>query len=105
MVATPARVSGLVDATQVVAGRAHACAVLTGGSVAGWGDNRARAVGAIEPRTAPAPVAVPGVTAAQVSASCEATCARRADGAVWCWGARYRAPGEPAGRPVAVALP
>jgi hypothetical protein len=100
----PQRVIDISDVEAVSAGRGHSCAVLPGAAVACWGDNRTRAVGAIEPRVAPVPVAIPGVTATQVTASCEATCARGVDGAVVCWGGRYRAPGGAAGRPVAIPL-
>ncbi len=88
MVAAPARVSGLVDATQVVAGRAHACALHADGTVSCWGAGERGQIGDGARVSRPTPVAVGGLRGVvEISAGRDHTCARRGDGTVACWGA------------------
>jgi alpha-tubulin suppressor-like RCC1 family protein len=95
-VPTSVPLSGL--ATGVSTGLdSHACALLTGGPVACWGENELGALGhdpATDPMCPPsnvpcsaAPVAVNGVTGATaVRAGSGVTCALVGDGGVSCWG-------------------
>ena len=84
---------GITTATAVSSGYKHACAVLQDGTVQCWGDNSSGQLGGRSPTdstlplTVPVPVAVAGLTGAtSVSAGDDTTCAKRADGSVWCWG-------------------
>ena len=74
-------------AARVVAGRAHACALLPDGTVACWGDNQVGQLGDAtrEPRNRP--VLVRGVDGAEaIAAGADHTCALRKGGGVFCWG-------------------
>jgi len=74
---SPVAVSGLADATSVVAGARHTCAIRRTGAVACWGAP-----------FGPSPVVVVGAEgASQLSAGAEHTCGLRADGSAVCWGA------------------
>ncbi|MBL8625785.1 MAG: hypothetical protein JNK64_31015 [Myxococcales bacterium] len=71
-------------------GRDHACAVDSAGAVWCWGDDRAgmtRGGGDGPPALTPVRVPVPAAVV-EVAAGSDATCARAADGAAWCWGGR-----------------
>lgn len=77
------------DATQVVAGDAHACALDRSGAVWCWRSNEQGQLGDGGAEDQQGPVRVvdlPPVTS--LSAGAEHTCARTAKGDVWCWGAR-----------------
>lgn len=85
----------LANVGQVTAGIAHVCALGTGddaGTVWCWGDNRAGQLA--QPGTvssANVPTAVEGLgEAVQIDAGGRTTCARLADGTVWCWGFNLR---------------
>ncbi|MET0229687.1 MAG: hypothetical protein ABW186_02000 [Rhodanobacteraceae bacterium] len=91
---TPTRVNGLAGAVVAMSANAwHTCAILEGGALQCWGDNAFGELGthagdvspnnpvAVEPVTVPLPDA-----AAEVSLGLDHTCARLADGSVWCWG-------------------
>lgn len=104
---------------RVEAGGAHACALADDGTVSCWGSNvdgrlgtRAPCVGAspaapwqldplvhgapTRPDFCPAPMPVPGVDRiTHLAVASELTCARRADGAVLCWGRGGVGPGDP----------
>jgi alpha-tubulin suppressor-like RCC1 family protein len=91
---TPLRValdgeSAWMKATQVACGWAHSCAILEGGEVACWGDNRAGQLGpdaAFVPGVS-TPVAVElGARALELRAGHDHTCARTVEGRVTCWG-------------------
>lgn len=87
----PVPVAGLGGtATQLVAGRAHTCALIAGGSVQCWGDNLESQLA--DPNVFPgssAPVDVPGLAApaVQLASGADHVCARLQGGAVQCWGA------------------
>jgi alpha-tubulin suppressor-like RCC1 family protein len=93
----PVEVPDLTDAVEVVAGDAHTCVRAAGGRVWCWGNNVDAQLGAgtasAAPNPTPRPVrlgasALRGVVA--LAAGAEHTCARRADGAVLCWGRHDR---------------
>lgn len=91
-------------ATQVVAGDAHVCALLTGGSVKCWGrnDDGQLGIGSNENAFTPASVAL-SEPAIALAATASTTCAILMSGDVTCWGAIARindgddsdAPAEP----------
>ncbi|MBL8685273.1 MAG: hypothetical protein JNK05_39205 [Myxococcales bacterium] len=87
--ATPVTVFGLSDAVEVSAGAFHACARRLSGRVVCWGWNQQGQVGS--GATGPsfnAPVEVVGLTdAVEISCGGLHSCARRASGAIVCWGA------------------
>ena len=79
-------------AQAISGGYNHTCAVVAGGSVWCWGDNREGQLGTVLPdnphKHSPVPVKVgnlPG-PAKQVSAREDSTCATLEDGSIWCWG-------------------
>jgi alpha-tubulin suppressor-like RCC1 family protein len=75
--------------TQVTVGDGHACALVVQGTLRCWGNNEVGQVGTPE-FDAPVlePVAVPGMDdVVSVAAGEGHTCAVRADGSAWCWGA------------------
>jgi len=78
----------LTGAASISAGGPHACAVMTDGTAACWGDN---AFGELGDGTAgvavPEPTAVVGLAGIQaITAGAAHTCALEADGSVACWG-------------------
>jgi hypothetical protein len=84
--------SNLVNSVmQASAGRYHACAVETDGTLWCWGANDQGQLGvglddgSTETDT-PIQVTSLGSSVAQVSAGGESTCAVKADGSAWCWG-------------------
>lgn len=77
-----------VQAAALTAGNAHACALLTDGTVRCWGANYRGQLGDGTTTFRSAPVRVAGLTGAvAIAAGDKHTCALRDDGAVWCWGA------------------
>ncbi len=85
---TPTPVSGITGATAIGAGDAHACAVLSGGSVSCWGSNTWGELGdGSTGGSSSTPVAVTGLTGATaVAADDGQTCALLQSGGVDCWG-------------------
>ena len=92
----PVAVNGIANATEITAGEAHTCALLTGGTIDCWGENLSGQLGD-GTDTGPdscggsacstTPVRVTGITnAIQVAAGGEQTCALLTDGTVDCWG-------------------
>ena len=82
-----APIPNVEGALGITVGYRHACALLAGGQVTCWGDNRSGqlGVGTNQPMAKAAPVA--GLDeVVEISAGWFHTCARRADGAVLCWG-------------------
>jgi alpha-tubulin suppressor-like RCC1 family protein len=83
----PAPVSGLTNASQVVAGNDHACARLASGSVVCWGSNSSGQLGNGTTTDSNLPVPVTGIAnATDIAAGEKFTCARLATGSVACWG-------------------
>jgi len=86
--ATPARVQGITNATQVSAGGAHTCARLsTNGVVKCWGSNSYGQLGDNSQTARLQPVSVSGLNGvAEIGAGEDFTCARLLVGGVRCWG-------------------
>jgi alpha-tubulin suppressor-like RCC1 family protein len=86
----PVGVTGLTDAVEIAAGGDRACARRASGAVVCWGSNFYDQLG--DGMTgglgfSDVPVAVVGLSdAVEVAAGPRQTCARRASGAVVCWG-------------------
>ena len=82
----PEEVIDVRNATAVTSGENFNCALIAGGSVQCWGDNKVEQLG-IGPSASTAPVTVMGVTGAKSISSGHAhTCAVVAGGRVQCWG-------------------
>lgn len=88
----PVRVAGITTARKVLAGDAHACAVLADATVRCWGENRNGETGGTTSYAAAArelvtPSVVPGLTdVVDVALTYGSTCARTRTGDVHCWG-------------------
>ena len=84
---TPSALPGWSAVEDFAPGASHACAVLTGGSVACSGDNASGQLGGPTPAQSTSPITVPGITSASaIASSATASCALLADGTVTCWG-------------------
>ena len=86
--ATPVTVSALASAPlAIAAGGQHTCALLSGGTVACWGDNHYGQLGDGSQVSSSTPVTVAGLNnATALVAGLRHTCALRADHTVTCWG-------------------
>ena len=86
--ATPAGVVGVTDAVEVGCGLRFCCARRASGRVSCWGENTFRQLGNGGTESAQTtPVDVTGLTdAASIALGDSFVCARRAGGAVVCWG-------------------
>lgn len=84
----PELVTGIDNATVIVAGYSHSCAALASGEVKCWGwNNRDQSSSAADGSHIPAPVTVPGIQdAIQIAASQFHNCALLGSGEVKCWG-------------------
>lgn len=83
----PAPVGGVTDATRLVAGVMHACALVKDGRVWCWGFGTSGEVGGGSFDVVPTAVAVAGITdAIDIAAGTSHTCALRKGGRVACWG-------------------
>jgi alpha-tubulin suppressor-like RCC1 family protein len=83
---TPVTVSGLTNAVAVSIDQ-HACALLSNGTIACWGDNSVGELGDGTLTTHLAPEVVPGVSGVSaVTVGGGNTCVRLTSGAVECWG-------------------
>ncbi|MEM7609406.1 MAG: hypothetical protein AAF411_29015, partial [Myxococcota bacterium] len=87
---TPSAVSRVANARQVVAGEAHACALLDNGQLWCWGSNDWGQLGRLDRSSrAPMRVDLPVLDGARISAlaaSNRSTCIGTEDGRVFCWG-------------------
>ena len=83
----PVIVSGLSNVTQIVTGKGHSCALISGGSVKCWGDNFHGALGDGTTTMRKTPVSVSGLSGvSELAAGSDVTCARLSDGTAKCWG-------------------
>jgi alpha-tubulin suppressor-like RCC1 family protein len=88
----PVGVSGIdgsaAQATEIAAGYAHTCALLTDQTVKCWGDNSSDQLGVYGPSSkSTTPVAISGISGATaIAAGYAHTCALLADKTVKCWG-------------------
>jgi alpha-tubulin suppressor-like RCC1 family protein len=86
----PNRVVQLEDAVELAAGESHTCARRKDGTVWCWGPAQLSGSTDLQDRYGDLayPVKAEGITdAVQLTAGSSFTCARRASGSVWCWGA------------------
>jgi alpha-tubulin suppressor-like RCC1 family protein len=77
---------------QVAAGYDYTCAVISDGTIACWGANGYGQLGLGDFDDRYVPTRVPGLTGVvEIAASSTGyhTCARTADGGLWCWGANF----------------
>ena len=80
-------VSGISNASDVVAGREHSCTLLQSGEVKCWGRNGSGQLGDGSNQNSASPVAVEGLEdAVQIGAGQNHNCALSEGGAVSCWG-------------------
>lgn len=85
--AVPVRVPGLASAKAVTASGASAYALLSDGTVWGWGDNSYSQLGDPSIYRPDAPVKIPGLSeVTAVAAGSYFALARKSDGTVWAWG-------------------
>ena len=85
----PVQVTDLgTSAVEIAAGGSHGCARKADGTVWCWGANFFGQVGdgSTIPRKSPVQVTALGTSAVAIFAGFYNTCARKADGSVWCWG-------------------
>ena len=95
--ATPVAVSGITNAVAIAAGYGHTCALLAGGHVDCWGDNRLGELGDSTTTgvdcggsCSTAPVAVSGITSAvAITTGASHSCALLSTGSVTCWGSNH----------------
>jgi alpha-tubulin suppressor-like RCC1 family protein len=92
---TPAPVAGGGQWKAVSAAQGHTCALRTDGTLWCWGRNSPPELG--QPMGAPQQLHLPTQVGtdgdwAEVHATQNSSCALKASGALWCWGAAYDAP-------------
>ncbi|HLM87302.1 MAG TPA: hypothetical protein VK272_14065 [Solirubrobacteraceae bacterium] len=86
-VTTPAKVTGITNATQVSAGPVFTCARLSTGHLMCWGDGESGELGDGSKTKSNVPVEVSGITSAvEVATGAAYACARLSGGALECWG-------------------
>jgi alpha-tubulin suppressor-like RCC1 family protein len=85
---TPVNVSGIRNAMTLGAGYDHSCSLLVDGTVQCWGWNAYGQLGDGTTTDSFTPVTVNGLTTnvASLAVGREHSCARLADGTLWCWG-------------------
>lgn len=85
---TPVLVTGLTDATQVVAGHMHSCALSKSTGVSCWGANNLGQLGVGTADSSNVPIHVPDLfEVTSLAGGSEHNCARHTDTKVSCWGA------------------
>jgi len=86
--AIPVEVEGINNATAIITGGYHACALLESGSIKCWGDNYDGQLGNGDDGNASSfPVSVASIdNATQIAAGNSSTCAMISGGGVRCWG-------------------
>lgn len=85
--ALPIKVRGIDSAKAVAVGMAHACSVLSDGSIMCWGNNSRGQLGNGLTTDSAVPVAVTGISNAKaVMAGFYHSCALLLDGSIQCWG-------------------
>jgi alpha-tubulin suppressor-like RCC1 family protein len=86
--AVPTPVAGEVAFAQVSAGRAHSCALATGGAAWCWGESAEAqtGIGARSPNPLAPRLVVGGLRFAAVDAGTAHSCGVTTDGAAYCWG-------------------
>jgi alpha-tubulin suppressor-like RCC1 family protein len=92
---TPTQVTGLGSAVAGISmGQSHFCARKTDGSLWCWGWNAAGQLGdgSTVDRSTPVEVTALGHAVSEISTGSQATCARKTDGTLWCWGWRSGGP-------------
>lgn len=84
----PVQVTGPVGAVQISAGWNHACARKQDGTASCWGNGFSGQLGdhKLMPSAEPVASAAAGASIVEIAAGGIHTCARRADGTLWCWG-------------------
>ncbi len=107
---TPPVTKLFTSVTAAVAGFAHTCALVTGGTAYCWGSNASGQLGNDTTTISPFPLAVSGgLTFASLAAGYSHTCGLTAAGAAYCWGddtdgqLGNGSAGSTSGTPVAVA--
>jgi alpha-tubulin suppressor-like RCC1 family protein len=94
----PVKVQGVSNATLVVTGYDHSCAVLSDGGLSCWGSNAQGQLGTGTSVGSASPVPVPGltnVTNVDVGGLPGHTCALTASHSVYCWGNASSDPSDP----------
>ena len=87
--AAPVPVTALgASVVEVTAGSSHTCARKQDGTLWCWGDNNSGQLGdgTYDKKTSPVQVTALGTTVVEVEPGFGTSCARKADGTVWCWG-------------------
>jgi alpha-tubulin suppressor-like RCC1 family protein len=83
----PIAVSPLAPASSATVGVAHACATLSDGTAACWGENTVGELGNATAGPTETPAAVTGLDDVwAIAAGSQHTCALQHGGEVWCWG-------------------
>ena len=83
----PVEVVGITDATAIVAGTDHSCALREGGTISCWGRNSHGQLGNGTENNSSLPVGVEGITdVTAIATGGDHSCALREDGSVSCWG-------------------
>jgi alpha-tubulin suppressor-like RCC1 family protein len=89
-ITTPVAIPDLSTVTAISAGGLSACALLTGGTIACWGENFAGQLGNGTTTASMTPVTVSNLTGAIAVAAGELhTCALLSNGTIQCWGINY----------------
>lgn len=84
---SPAAVDGKGGVVQIDAAEQYSCAIVVGGRVKCWGQNKFGELGNGTQKDSAVPTEVVGINdATQISVSATHTCALRASGVVQCWG-------------------